>query len=81
MVFDWVVKLLVIGDSGVGKTNLLLRFVGENFVKTHLTTLGNLIFYFWLGIDFKIKVIDIEGKKIKLQIWDTAGQDRFRTIT
>ena len=70
--FDWLIKLLVIGDSGVGKTNILLRFVENNFHPSHLTT---------IGIDFKIKTVDIDGKKIKLQIWDTAGQERFKTIT
>lgn len=46
---------------------------------SHLTTIGYIFFY--LGIDFKIKTIDVEGKKIRMQIWDTAGQQRFKTIT
>ncbi|KRX02148.1 P-loop containing nucleoside triphosphate hydrolase [Pseudocohnilembus persalinus] len=70
--FDWLVKLLIIGDSGVGKTNILTRFCDDQFTTSHLTT---------IGIDFKIKTIDIDGKKIKLQVWDTAGQERFKTIT
>ncbi|CAD8176723.1 unnamed protein product [Paramecium octaurelia] len=70
--FDWLVKILLIGDSGVGKTNVLLRFCENNFQPSYLST---------IGIDFKIKSIDVEGKKIKMQIWDTAGQERFKTIT
>mmetsp|Transcript_25864 Transcript_25864/g.40134 ORF Transcript_25864/g.40134 Transcript_25864/m.40134 type:complete len:208 (+) Transcript_25864:153-776(+) len=70
--YDMQIKLLMIGDSGVGKTCLLLRYANDSFSPTFITT---------IGIDFKIKNIDIEGKRIKLQIWDTAGQERFRTIT
>ena len=70
--YDHLFKLLIIGESGVGKTCLLLRFTDDSFTANHLTT---------IGIDFKIKIINIEGKLIKLQIWDTAGQERFRTIT
>jgi Ras-related protein Rab-8A len=70
--YDMQVKLLMIGDSGVGKTCLLLRYANDSFTPTFITT---------IGIDFKIKNIDVDGKKIKLQIWDTAGQERFRTIT
>lgn len=65
-------KILLIGDSGVGKSCLLVRFLDDNFSPSFITT---------IGIDFKIKTIDINGKKIKLQLWDTAGQERFRTIT
>ena len=70
--YDIQIKLLMIGDSGVGKTCLLLRYANDSFSPTFITT---------IGIDFKIKNIDIDGTKIKLQIWDTAGQERFRTIT
>ena len=70
--YDCLFKLLIIGESGVGKTCLLLRFTDDSFTANHLTT---------IGIDFKIKIITLEGKLIKLQIWDTAGQERFRTIT
>lgn len=65
-------KVLLIGDSGVGKTNIILRFCEDNFVPTHLTT---------IGIDFKVKSLDIEGRRETIQIWDTAGQERYRTIT
>jgi len=70
--YDFLIKLLLIGDSGVGKSCLLLRFSDDSFTPSFITT---------IGIDFKIRTIDLEGKKIKLQIWDTAGQERFRTIT
>ena len=70
--YDMQMKLLMIGDSGVGKTCLLLRYANDSFSPTFITT---------IGIDFKIKNIDIDGKRVKLQIWDTAGQERFRTIT
>jgi Ras-related protein Rab-8A len=70
--FDMQIKILMIGDSGVGKTCLLLRYANDQFSPTFITT---------IGIDFKIKNIILDGKRIKLQIWDTAGQERFRTIT
>ncbi|XP_072917228.1 ras-related protein Rab-13 isoform X3 [Hemitrygon akajei] len=70
--YDYLFKLLLIGDSGVGKTCLIIRFADDNFNNTYIST---------IGIDFKIKTIDVGGKKIKLQVWDTAGQERFKTIT
>ena len=70
--YDYLMKLIIIGDSGVGKTCFLMRFADESFTTSHIST---------IGIDFKIKPITIDAKTIKLQIWDTAGQDRFRTIT
>ncbi|KAM6942762.1 ras-related protein Rab-8B [Xenentodon cancila] len=70
--YDYLFKLLLIGDSGVGKTCLLFRFSEDAFNTTFIST---------IGIDFKIRTVDLDGKKIKLQIWDTAGQERFRTIT
>ncbi|XP_039271189.1 ras-related protein Rab-8B-like [Styela clava] len=70
--YDYLFKLLLIGDSGVGKTCVLFRFSEDQFNSTFIST---------IGIDFKIRTIELDGKKIKLQIWDTAGQERFRTIT
>jgi small GTP-binding protein len=70
--YDCVIKLLLIGDSGAGKTALLMRYAVDTFSPTYIST---------IGIDFKIKSIVIDNSKVKLQIWDTAGQERFRTIT
>jgi len=69
---DSQIKLLLIGDSGVGKSCCLLRFSEDSFTPSFITT---------IGIDFKIRTIELDGKRVKLQIWDTAGQERFRTIT
>jgi len=65
-------KLLILGDSGVGKTCLLLRFADDSYSDSFIST---------IGIDFKHRTIELDGRKIKLQIWDTAGQERYRTIT
>jgi len=70
--YDYLFKLLIIGDSGVGKSSLLLRFADNTFTGSYITT---------IGVDFKIRTIEADGEKVKLQIWDTAGQERFRTIT
>jgi len=69
--FDYVFKLLLIGDSGVGKSSLLLRFTSDSFDDLSPT----------IGVDFKLKLMTIGGKRLKLTIWDTAGQERFRTLT
>jgi len=69
--FDHVFKLLMIGDSGVGKSSLLLRFTSDSFDDLSPT----------IGVDFKLKLMTIAGKRLKLTIWDTAGQERFRTLT
>ena len=69
--YDFIFKILLLGDSDVGKSSLLLRYVdavwNESFVPT-------------IGVDFKVKTIDIGDKKLKMQIWDTAGQERFRNV-
>ncbi|CAI0462158.1 unnamed protein product, partial [Linum tenue] len=69
---DYLFKLLLIGDSGVGKSCLLLRFADDSYIESYIST---------IGVDFKIRTVEQDGKVIKLQIWDTAGQERFRTIT
>lgn len=68
---DYLFKLLLIGDSGVGKSSLLLSFTSEDFEELSPT----------IGVDFKVKMTTVEGKRLKLAIWDTAGQERFRTLT
>lgn len=73
-------KLLIIGNSDVGKTNLLLKFTANTFVLSHNATVG-MLFIIFLGIDFKSRAIMVDGRKVRLQIWDTAGQERFKTIT
>ncbi|QQP53278.1 Ras-related protein Rab-35, partial [Caligus rogercresseyi] len=70
--YDHLFKLLIIGDSGVGKSSLLLRFADNSFSGNYITT---------IGVDFKIRTLELKGERVKLQIWDTAGQERFRTIT
>eukprot|EP01088_Endostelium_zonatum_P020189 TRINITY_DN72_c0_g2_i1.p1 TRINITY_DN72_c0_g2~~TRINITY_DN72_c0_g2_i1.p1 ORF type:complete len:203 (+),score=65.26 TRINITY_DN72_c0_g2_i1:164-772(+) len=70
--YDYLFKILLVGDSGVGKSSLLLRFTDDMFQDTFIST---------IGVDFKIRNVKVEDKVIKLQIWDTAGQERFRTIT
>ena len=70
--YDYVFKIVIIGDSGVGKSCMLTRFVEDEFFESYIST---------IGVDFKIKSFNVEDHNIKLQIWDTAGQDRFRTIT
>ncbi|KRT79152.1 ADP ribosylation factor [Oryctes borbonicus] len=65
-------KVLVLGDSNVGKTCIVHRFCDERYYDTYIST---------IGIDFKQKIINLDGVPIKLQIWDTAGQERFRTLT
>lgn len=70
--FDILFKLLLVGDSGVGKSSLLIKFTDGVYSDNRSAT---------IGVDFKIKTLNINGKIVKLQIWDTAGQERFRTIT
>lgn len=69
---DFLFKLVLIGDSGVGKSCLLLRFADDNFTDSYIST---------IGVDFRFRTVTVDGKTVKLQIWDTAGQERFRTIT
>ena len=69
---DIILKFIILGDSNVGKTSLLLNYTDNYFVDSHVPT---------IGIDYKIKIITINGVKLKLQIWDTSGQERFRSMT
>jgi len=70
--YDDLFKLVIIGDSGVGKSCLLLRFADDTFTDN---------FYSTIGVDFRFKCLEIGDRKCKLQIWDTAGQERFKTVT
>jgi small GTP-binding protein len=70
--YDYMFKLLIVGESGVGKTCMLLRFADNLFEENFLST---------IGVDFKVKEITVNNQKVKLQIWDSAGQERFRNIT
>mmetsp|Transcript_24186 Transcript_24186/g.40995 ORF Transcript_24186/g.40995 Transcript_24186/m.40995 type:complete len:212 (+) Transcript_24186:107-742(+) len=70
--YDNLFKILLIGDAGVGKSSIMLRFCDDSF-DPHL---GSTI-----GVDFKVKMVKLRGKKVKMTIWDTAGQERFRTLT
>uniref|UniRef100_A0A8C5GPG0 small monomeric GTPase n=1 Tax=Gouania willdenowi TaxID=441366 RepID=A0A8C5GPG0_GOUWI len=71
--YDISFKVMLVGDSGVGKTCVLVRFKDGAFLA------GS--FISTVGIDFRNKVLNIDGVKVKLQIWDTAGQERFRSVT
>ena len=70
--YDYLFKVLLIGNSSVGKSSLLLRFVDNQW---------NDLFVPTIGVDFKIRTMEIDNKNVKLQIWDTAGQERFKSIT
>ncbi|AAS53113.2 AER434Cp [Eremothecium gossypii ATCC 10895] len=70
--YDYLFKIVLIGDSGVGKSNLLSRFTTDEFNVNSKST---------IGVEFATRTIEVEGKKVKAQIWDTAGQERYRAIT
>jgi len=70
--YDYLIKILIIGESGVGKTCILQRFDQGGFSVNHLPT---------IAIDFKMKIVNFGPKRLKMQIWDTAGQERFNTLT
>ena len=69
--YEFIFKVLLLGNSNVGKSSLFLRFVDDIWNDTFVPT---------IGVDFKIKTFEIDEKKIKMQIWDTAGQERFKNI-
>jgi Ras-related protein Rab-1A len=70
--YDFLFKFVIIGDSAVGKSSLLLKFADDVFTESYIST---------IGVDFRFRTITIDNYKVKLQIWDTAGQERFKTIT
>ncbi|AYV75810.1 MAG: GTP-binding protein ypt1 [Terrestrivirus sp.] len=70
--YDYLIKAVVIGDSGVGKSCLIMRYCDACYTDSYIST---------IGVDFKIRSFEFDGKTVKFQVWDTAGQERFRTIT
>ena len=70
--YDTLFKIVMIGESGVGKSSILMRYCDNNFTDNFVST---------IGIDFKFKTLEENGKRHKLQIWDTSGQERFKSIT
>jgi small GTP-binding protein len=70
--YDYTMKVIIIGDSGVGKSSLLYRYSKNKFVDNYMMTIG--INYVWA-------TTEVDDLKIKLQIWDTAGQEKYKTIT
>lgn len=70
--YDYLIKSVIVGDSGTGKSSLMMRFTDDKFNPTFIST---------VGVDFNIKTIEYQNKKFKFQIWDTAGQERFKSIT
>lgn len=72
MSYAYLFKYIIIGDTGVGKTALLLQFTDNRFTPVHDLT---------IGVEFGAKTISLDNKQLKLQIWDTAGQESFRSIT
>lgn len=71
MAADYVFKVIIVGEAGVGKSCLLRRYADQSFTENYINT---------IGVDFKVRTLDIMGKVVKLNIWDSAGQERFRTI-
>lgn len=70
--FDLLFKIILVGDSDVGKTCVVQSFKSGVFIEKQQNT---------IGVDFTVRTMDIDGKKVKMQVWDTAGQERFRTLT
>ena len=70
--YDYFLKVVIIGRCAVGKSSLMMRFTDEKFSDSYVNT---------IGVDFRFRTVEVCGKKVKIQIWDTAGQEKFRTIT
>lgn len=70
--YDYIIKVVIIGDSGVGKSSIITKYVDNEYSECFIST---------IGVDFRIKSVTYKEKSVKLQIWDTAGQERFAGIT
>ena len=70
--YDLLMKMVFVGDSGVGKTNLLTRITEDRFHVQHFST---------IGVEFNCRTYEIDGLKVKVQMWDTAGQERFKSLS
>lgn len=70
--YDYLLKVVVIGDTGVGKSCILMRYADDEFIESFIST---------IGVDFRFRTIQVLDKQIKIQIWDSAGQEKFRVIT
>lgn len=70
--YDYFMKVVLVGGSNVGKSSLMMRFTDDKFNETYVNT---------IGVDFRFRTLDILGKRVKVQVWDTAGQEKFRTMT
>jgi Ras-related protein Rab-11A len=70
--YDYLFKLIIVGDTNVGKTNIMSKYIKDQFNITSKST---------IGVEFGTKILEIDNKKVKAQIWDTAGQERYKSIT
>ena len=70
--YDYFMKVVLVGNCGAGKSSLMLRFTDDRFNETYVNT---------IGVDFRFRTLVLEGRRVKMQLWDTAGQEKFRTMT
>ena len=70
--YDYLFKLIIVGDTNVGKTNIMSKYIKDQFNITSKST---------IGVEFGTKILEIDNKKVEAQIWDTAGQERYKSIT
>jgi Ras-related protein Rab-1A len=70
--FDYIFKVVIVGDAGVGKSALLIRYCDDVYDPNYMAT---------IGVDFRVRTVEVDEKIVKMQIWDTAGHERFRALT
>ena len=70
--YEYLLKIVILGSAGVGKSSLLLRYIDDIFEDSYVCT---------IGVDFKVRTIQVQEKTVKMQLWDTAGQEKFKQIT